>query len=336
MAIDVHAHYVPPSILDDLEGRARDFSLSLVRNPPTCQCAIHFDYGLKLRPFFPLLIEPVEKRVDAIERQGVDRQVLSAWTDIFGYGLPRHAGAGWHRFLNERLSDISANDSRHFSFLASVPLPHDADAANELDFAVRQLGAVGAVVGANVDGINLGEVALDEFWQAAVELDVPVLIHPVQAVATQRGHKFGLNQIVQYACDTAFSAGSMIFSGLLDRFPGLRPILCHGGGAFPYLIGRFDCMHARMDKTADDCAVMSPSAYLSRFHFDTILHDARLLRMLAELVSVERIVLGTDYSFPPADRDPICTVRGAGFSDEDCYKILQGNARVLFPRLPRS
>jgi aminocarboxymuconate-semialdehyde decarboxylase len=334
MPIDVHAHYVPPRLVETLETRAGEFGLSVVKHPPTCSCALHFDYGLKVRPFFPKLIEPVEHRLEAMARQSVDHQVLSMWADIFAHGLPREIAQKWHRHLNEQLAQVCQEHDRTFSMLASVPFPHPQEAGAEIEHAVRNLGAVGAVVAANVEGVNLGELDLDAFWQTAVDLDVAVFIHPVQAVPTPRASKFALAQIVQYTVDTSFTVGSLIFSGVLDRFPRLRVLLSHGGGTFPYLTGRFDCMHERMDRAQQgDIARSTPSAYLRRFYYDTILHDPNILRWLAERVSVDRIVLGSDYSFPPADLDPIGTVRKAGFSAADVRSIVEDNPRVLFPRL---
>jgi aminocarboxymuconate-semialdehyde decarboxylase len=335
MPVDVHAHYVPPSMLDAVEGRAAEFGLSVIRHPPGCDCAFHFDYGLKVRPFFPKLIEAVDRRIEGMARQGVDRQVLSMWADIFAYGLPQAPSRSWHRFLNEHLSKLCRAHDREFSFLASVPLPHADDAAAELEYAVEQLGAVGAVVAANVEGVNLGEVELDSFWQAATQLDVGVFIHPLQAAPAPRTAKFALSQIAQYTMDTTLCVGSLIFSGVLDRFPALRLLLSHGGGTFPYLTGRFDCMHERMDRAAQgDVALRPPSAYLQRFFYDTILHDPAILRWLADRVSVGRLVLGTDTSFPPADLDPLGSVRRAGFSPADIEAIVERNPQILFPRLP--
>jgi aminocarboxymuconate-semialdehyde decarboxylase len=335
MPIDVHAHYVPPLLIDTLEALAGAFGLSVVKHPPSCSCALHFDYGLKVRPFFPKLIEPVAHRLEAMARQGVDRQVLSMWADIFAHGLPREIAQKWHRHLNEHLAKVCQEHHRTFSLLASVPFPYAHEAAAELEHAVRNLGAVGAVVAANVEGINLGELDLDAFWQTAVDLDVAVFIHPVQAMPTPRASKFALAQIVQYTVDTSFTVGSLIFSGVLDRFPRLRVLLSHGGGTFPYLTGRFDCMHERMDRSQQgDVARSAPSTYLRRFYYDTILHDPGILRWLAERVSVDRIVLGSDYSFPPADLDPIGTVCSAGFSAADLQTIVEDNPRILFPRLP--
>jgi aminocarboxymuconate-semialdehyde decarboxylase len=335
MPVDVHAHYVPPSMLDAVDGRAAEFGLSVIRHPPGCSCAFHFDYGLKVRPFFPKLIEAVDRRIEGMAQQGVDRQVLSMWADIFAYGLPQASSRSWHRFLNEHLSKLCRAHDREFSFLASVPLPHADDAAAELEYAVEQLGAVGAVVAANVEGVNLGEVELDSFWQAATQLDVGVFIHPLQAAPAPRTAKFALSQIAQYTMDTTLCVGSLILSGVLDRFPALRLLLSHGGGTFPYLTGRFDCMHERMDRAAQgDVALRPPSAYLGRFFYDTILHDPAILRWLADRVSVARLVLGTDTSFPPADLDPLGSVRRAGFSPADIEAIVERNPQILFPRLP--
>ena len=332
MPIDVHAHYVPHRIIETLEERAGDFGVSLVKTPP--QCALHFDYGLKIRPFFPKLIESVDQRLAGMAAQGVSCQVLSVWPDIFAYGLPGPIGARWHRLLNESLSELCNKHPGEFALFASVPLPDAASAAREAEHAMRQLGAAGLVVAANVEGVNLGEVALDEFWDAAVKLDAPVFIHPVEAMPSRRVAKFALAQIAQYTFDTTLCVGSLIFSGVLDRFPTLRLILSHGGGAFPYLLGRFDCMHARMDRAAQgDVAAASPSAYVQRFHYDTILHNPMQLRWLAEAAGIDRVVLGSDYSFPPADLDPIGTVRKAGFADADMAKILDHNALALMPRL---
>lgn len=335
MPVDTHAHYVPPAMLEALEGRAAEFGLSVIRHPPACSCAIHFDYGAKVRPFFPKLVEGLDERSASMDRQGIDRQVLSMWADIFGYGLPDAQSRAWHRFMNEHLSGLCLAHPERFSMLASLPLNDPQAAAAELDHAVTQLGAVGAVVSANVEGVNLGELPLDPLWQKAVELDVGVFIHPVQAQPSARTAKFALSQIAQYTFDTTLCVGSLIFSGVMDRYPALRLMLSHGGGTFPYLTGRFDVMHARMDRAAQgDVAADAPSSYLRRFYYDTILHDPGILRWLAERVSTERLVLGSDDSFPPADRTPMDSVRQAGFSDAEITAIAEDNPRTLFPRLP--
>jgi aminocarboxymuconate-semialdehyde decarboxylase len=336
MAIDVHAHYVPPVLLDELEERGKDFGIS-VHHTPSCLCALHFQGGPKLRPFFPALIETIDARIKAMDRSGVQRQVLSTWTDLAAPHLDAVTATKWHRFLNGALCKVCEADRDRFSFLASLPLQDGEAAARVLELEVRENGAVGAVIAANCLDVNLGELKLDPLWETASALDVGIFIHPVQAVPLKRSARFGLTQSVQYTMDTTMSAGSLIMSGVLDRYPRLRLLLSHGGGSLPYLIGRFDCMHERMDKAAQgDVAQHEPSAYLRRFFYDTILHDPGILHWLSTRVSVKQLVLGSDYSFPPADLDPIGTVRAAGFEDAEVTAILRDNAHALFPALQGS
>jgi aminocarboxymuconate-semialdehyde decarboxylase len=334
MPIDVHAHYVPPRILDTLKGRASRLGISVVDGASRCPC-LHFDYGLRVRPFFERLLEPEEARIERMHKTGIDRQVLSLWADIFGYGLPREAAGDWHRLMNDSLAESCRRHPAQFSWFASGPLPHAADAARELERSVRELGASGGMVAANVEGQNLGDLPLDEYWAAAEALNVPVFIHPAQAEALPRTTQFGLNPIVQYTFDTTLTLGSLIFAGVLDRFPKLDLIVSHGGGALPYLIGRFDVMHERMDRAHQhNVAAAAPSTYLRRMHYDTILHDPGALRYLASCVNTDRLVLGSDDPFPPMDKDPLESLKRAGFSAADVRLIADENPRRLLRLSP--
>lgn len=335
MPIDVHAHYVPPEMIEDLASRAAGFGIDL-KHGPNCQCAIHFKNGAKIRPFFPALVEPLGTRLAAMDATEIDRQVIGSWADIFGPHLDTSAAVRWHRYLNEHLAKLCARAPDRFAMLASVPLPAPSESVRELEHAVKELGAVGAMIPANIAEVNLGDFDLDVFWQAAIDLDVGVFIHPVQAVPSARSAHYGLTQVAQYTNDTTMTAGSLIMTGVLDRFPALRLLLAHGGGTFPYLSGRFDIMHARMDRVQQrDSAARPPSAYLQSFYYDTIVHDPAILRWLVSRVSPQRVLLGSDYSFPPADRDPVGTVRAASLTPEAERAILDGNALRLFPALAR-
>lgn len=333
MPIDVHAHYVPPALVERLQKDGARYGVSVVETEPACH-ALHFAHGLRLRPFFAKLIEEPARRIASMAAAGIDREILSTWTDMHGHGLDVEQGTAWHRLLNESLAGFAQRHGSHFSILASGYLPDPARAARELEFAVKQLGAVGAVAATNVEGTNLGELPLDEYWAAAVELRVPVFLHPVQPGPTPRTRRFALNTIAQYTMDTTLCVGSLIGAGVLDRFPALDLILSHGGGTVPYLIGRFDVMFQRSDHAGAGIAATSPpSAYLGRLYYDTILHDPRALQYLASRVGVDRLVIGSDDSFPPADHDPLASLRAAGFSAAEIHRIGEATPRRLF-RLP--
>ena len=328
MAIDVHAHFVPSAILQTLADKGRDFGVELVETEPGCHCC-RFESGLTIRPFFDGLLD-VEARLADMDRQGIDRQILTMWTDIFGYGLAADKGRAWHRLLNDSLARLCEGHGDRFAWMASAPLPDAAGAARELERCMTA-GAVGAIISANVEERNLGEVDLDEFWAACTALSAPVFIHPTQATAPERARRFSLNQICAYTYDTTLAVGSLISSGVIDRHPGLELILSHGGGALPYLIGRFDRMHAAADgSVTGNVAAKPPSAYLPGFHYDTILHDGPALRYLRDLVGVERLLLGSDVPFPPGDPDPLATLRTARFTDAEIDRIAEVNPRELF------
>ncbi|HSE90871.1 MAG TPA: amidohydrolase family protein [Candidatus Binatia bacterium] len=326
--IDVHAHLVPQDVVDILASRGRDFGIALIESEPGCHCC-RFESGMQVRPFFESLMN-TDQRLSEMDRQGIDREVLSLWTDIFGYDLPAVKGGLWHAALNDSLAQLCNEQETRFSWLASGALQNPAGAARELERCMNA-GAVGAIVAAHVAGKNLGECPLDEYWAACVELGAPVFIHPAQPVAAPRAERFALNQIVAYTNDTTLTVGSLIFAGVMSRFPGLQFILAHGGGSVPYLIGRFDRMHrAANPKVTGNVAEHAPSGYLTRFYYDTILHHSLTLRYLRELVGIERMLLGTDLPFPPGDPDPLSTLRHAEFNAADIERIVHTNPSALF------
>ena len=160
---------------------------------------------------------------------------------------------------------------------------------------------------------------------------MPVFLHPAQPNPTPRTRRFALNQVVQYPFDTTLAVGSLVGSGVLDRFPALTLILAHGGGAVPYLVGRFDCMHERSDRAATGIAAAAPpSTYLRRMYYDTLVHDPAALRYLERRVGIDRLLIGSDDSFPPADHDPLGSLRRAGFGVEEIHRIGELNPRAIF------
>jgi aminocarboxymuconate-semialdehyde decarboxylase len=332
MPIDIHAHYVPPQLIDAIAARGKDIGVRLVPSngaPP----ALHFDYGFKVRPFFPRLIEPVAARRGWLDEQGIDLQIVGTWPDIFGYGLALDACVAWHRMLNDTLAAWCADNSDRFAWIGSVPLIDADAAATELERA-GALGACGVIISSNIENINLGELALDAFWRKAEALAMPVLIHPVLVGPAPRAAKFGLAQVAQYTFDTTLGVGSLLMSGVLDRFPHLKLVLSHGGGAYPYLAGRFDIMHRRMDRaTQGDVAAKMPSAYATQMAYDSIVHAPKALRFLIEVAGLDNVLLGTDYSFPPADMEPLALLHSAGLSAGDVQAIADDNPRRVFARL---
>jgi aminocarboxymuconate-semialdehyde decarboxylase len=325
MPIDMHAHYVPPRILAAVEQNAAPPGIRLEAGAGG-RC-VRFEPGPLLRPFLPGLFD-LEARWEAMAREGIDRQIVSVWADLFGYNLPPEAGARWHRLLNESLCEVTRQHADRLSALASVPLQDAGRAARELEYGMKQCGAVGGVIAANVDDTNLGEAPLDEFWAAAVSLDAPLFIHPTQPALPPRTRQYAMLQVVQFVYDTTATVGSLIFSGVLDRFPTLTLILSHGGGFFPYQIGRFDRVYRNLE--APTVPAQPPSAYRHQFYYDTILYHPPALQYLQQLVGSDRLLLGTDYPFPVEEQAPLTLLQQAGCSAAEIAQIGGGTCQCLF------
>jgi aminocarboxymuconate-semialdehyde decarboxylase len=330
--IDVHAHYIPPQLIAAIKSKGGDIGVELAPADGGRE-ALGFDYGFKVRPFFPRLTEPAAERHKWMDEQHIDHQIVSTWPDIFGYGLPREQCIAWHRMLNDTLAEWTADHSRRFSWIASVPLTEPDAAAQELQRTI-DAGALGAIISSNIENTNLGELPLDPFWRKAETLGAPLLVHPVNVSPAPRTTKFALAQIALYPHDTTLGLGSLLMSGVMDRFPKLKLLWSHGGGAYPYLAGRFDIMHQRMDRGGQgNVAAKPPSAYAREMAYDSIVHAPKALRFLIDIAGIDNVLLGTDYSFPPADMAPLALLRSAGLSQADTKAIAEINPRRLFSRL---
>ena len=325
--IDVHAHFVPSTLIQYVRKGLAPQGITLDESTPGTSC-LCFDYGLKVRPFFDKLTD-LDNRWVEMDRQGISIQILQGWTDIFGYQMPIKSGAAWHRVMNECLLETTTRYPQKLAALVSLPLQNAEQSAKELEYGILEGKAIGAVVAANVCGINLGESALDPVWETAEKLNVPIFIHPDQPIPTIRSKNFRLNAIAHYTYDTTITVGSLVFSGVLDRFPNLKLILAHGGGYFPYQLGRFDRIYRNkeMPTTSEE----TPSFYVDRFYYDTLLHHSEALKFLAKIVGYDRILLGSDYPFPPADHDPLQSLVNASFTNSQVEQIGYTNITHAFP-----
>jgi aminocarboxymuconate-semialdehyde decarboxylase len=138
-------------------------------------------------------------------------------------------------------------------------------------------GLHGVEIPSSVGGRYLGDDFFLPFWAAAAETGALVFIHP-----STRG--FGIPALDGYylwnsvgnPLETAVSAAHIAVAGVLERFPGLRILLAHGGGALPVLRGRLRRAHAIRPEAAERLS-QGPDVLLRRFHYDTVTHDAGLL-----------------------------------------------------------
>jgi aminocarboxymuconate-semialdehyde decarboxylase len=287
MRIDLHTHLFPHEYLSLLEDRGQGV---WIRTDSEGRRYIE-EGGTRLATLTPPMLE-VETRLDAMDREGIDVQVLSL-TSPNVYCFEAHDAVRAARLVNDAYAALKARHPRRFLALASVPLG-SGEELGELDRALDSLGLDGVVVGTNVGGKELDDPAFEPFWRRVAELGRPVLVHPMAPVAGTAGmERFSLVPLIGFPFETTLCLARLIWSGLMDRYPGLRIIAVHAGGAAPYLAGRLEI---GTDAYAECRGIeLRPLDYLRRFWYDPVSYHPPALRLLRDTVGVERIVFGTDY-----------------------------------------
>jgi aminocarboxymuconate-semialdehyde decarboxylase len=276
-----------------------------------------------------------DARIAQMEARGIDHGILSV-NQYWWYAASQPDAEKFIRFQDEGLRDICARYQNRFYFLSSPALQHPALAAQQLEHAVKNLGARGASVGGHVNGRVPSSPEFDAFWAKAQELDVPVFMHPGGAdniikPGTLDG-RGDLGNVIGNPLETTMFASRMIFDGTLDRFPRLKLILAHGGGYLASYLGRTDV--ACEFRAAAKCEnKRRPAEYFrDQLYVDSMVFSQEGLRHLVATCGHDHVVYGSDmpYNWP----DTLDIIAAADYLPEaQRLDILGGNlARML--RLP--
>lgn len=289
-----------------------------------------------------------QRRLEDMERAGVSIQVLSTVPVMFSYWAKPQDTLDLSRLLNDHIAEVVRGNPKRFAGLGTVPLQDPDLAAAELERCVRELGLRGAEIGTHVDANdhchgpdcrNLDHPTLDVFWRTAEQLDAALFVHPWDMLGKRRMPKYWLPWLVGMPAETCLAICSMMLSGVFDRFPKLRVAFAHGGGSFPFTMGRVEhAFHVRPDLVAVDNK-KNPRSYFAegespaRFYVDSLVHDPDALRLLIKVFGTNRIALGSDYPFPLGEAEPGQLIESIDLPTEDKRRLLSETARE-FLNLP--
>jgi aminocarboxymuconate-semialdehyde decarboxylase len=322
MIVDCHAHLVPPELLAAIRKDAARFP-NVRQIEEAGSLAFAFAGAKPTRPVSKPLSD-IPARLAWLAKQGIDKQVVGGWVDMFGYELAGAEGEAWARLTNDALL-AAAKAEPHFVPLATVPLGDGARAGAVLKDAIKA-GFAGCMIGTLPRGVGstLDAADLDAFWAAADETGALIHIHPSFDAGDKRVNDFGLANGLGRITDAVIAVARLISAGHVAKYKNAKFFAPMGAASLPFVLGRLK-RNATITPGVGD-----PVAALASIYTDTILHDTRVLKFVIEMMGSERLMMGSDMPFPIGDLEPLKIVAEAGLSAAQVASINGGLAQKLF------
>ncbi|MBV8711258.1 MAG: amidohydrolase [Solirubrobacterales bacterium] len=334
MLVDMHAHVIPGSL--EPAGSSQDH-----RGPRVGPCD---DPHARLLETDRMQFKAVdafysaERRLEELERSGVDAEVVSPMPPLLDYALPDAEGLDLSRRVNEFIASLCEADPRRLHGMAMVPMQAPDLATAELA-RVHDMGLVAIEIASNVLGRALHGSEFEEFWSEAERLEMPIFIHAMPADFGAR-LPAGLIPIAAFAvgADALLACAGIITSGLAERHPRLRLAFSHGAGGFPMMLPRAMYFWGKTwnEEPSDSGEGLSPAELTRRFYYDGLVFDHRALRFLIELVGHRQVLVGSDFPAMPREDPCARTLRSLDLPPEVLEDITWHNTfRFLGSEAPQ-
>jgi aminocarboxymuconate-semialdehyde decarboxylase len=320
-AIDTHTHFVPRAIPAE-SGRNPLWPSIDLKDAGAAAVMV----GGKVFRVIDSRSWDAGRRLEDMEADDVDMQVISPMPELLSHWFPAGDADVLCGQVNEGIAALCGAHPQHFAGIGMVPMQDTALAVRRLE-EVRSLGLCGIEIGTHINGIALGDARLHDVYAAAEQAGLTVMIHPLHPLGLDRmGGRPELAAVAAFPLETAFAAVSLMTHGITERFPKLRILLSHGGGALPWILPRLQ--HARtIGPPLNSLFPADPREMMKAFHYDTILYDRDALKYLTAKVGRDRLVVGSDYPFTiKQDRPAEFAEQSLGIARE----IFAANARQLF------
>lgn len=315
-AIDVHAHFLPPSYREAL--RAAGLTL--------------LDGGM------PIPDWSAEAAIALMDELGIGGAMLSV-SSPFAATVAGAGAAALCRSVNDFAADMKAKFPDRFGAFAMLPVPLVDESLAEIARALDVLGLDGIALPTNAAGLYLGSEPMAPVLDALDERGAAVFVHPTSPCCFEA---FGLQlpaPMIEFPFDSTRAIVSLLYSRALDRRKRIRFIFTHGGGTISLLASRV--MRIGGTPLVGDRALPIADAadWLARWHYDTAsVSTPGQMASLREIAPTSQVLYGTDYPFSPAFgvRMAAAEFQKLPLSDAERGDVLQRNAARLFPAFARN
>jgi 4-oxalmesaconate hydratase len=280
-----------------------------------------------------------QNQLRVMRERGIDLTVFSPQASAMEHHVPdSEIAVAWARACNDLVQRVTELFPSEFAAVCQLPQTPDGNldaVIAELRRCVDELGFVGCNLNPDPSGGDWTSRPLtDEFWfplyEAIVELDVPAMVH-VSASCNPNAHTLGAHYL---NADTSVFM-QLVQADLFDRFPTLRFVIPHGGGAVPYHWGRYHGLAARLERPAVD-------SLLRNVFFDTCVYHQPGIDLLRRVIPLDNVLFASEMLGAVRGVDPETGfhwddtkryVDALDMPDEDRRKVFELNARRVYPRL---
>ncbi|HZK91632.1 MAG TPA: amidohydrolase family protein [Stellaceae bacterium] len=322
-SVDIHCHVLCQTARDLVAAEKLPDARHRHDSPETAAATAEHQ-----RRVLPQLLS-LEQRLADMDTMGIDVQAVSPSPDQTYYGLPPDLAIAATRLVNDNIADIMGRHPDRFAGLGTVPFQAPELAVAELERLHKSLGLKGIEIAGSVQGEDYSDPKFRPIFAKVEELGLLMFMHPTGFTHTQRMGPWHLGNLIGNPLESTVAVHHLIFGGVLDRYPGLKLVVAHGGGFLPAYSGRIDHGAAARPDTCEHLR-HEPTHYLKRLYFDTMVFTHHQLEYLVEQWGADHILMGTDYPFDMGDNDPLGFVDGAkNLSDGDKRAVLGHNAARL-------
>src|SRR6476660_7268193 len=324
MKLDLHTHFFTPQYFQTIRDLPSEFSFA---ESSTGQTIITFR-GARFFGVTPPMTD-VAKRLEDMDRVGIDVEVVSLSTPNLFFADPQHQPA-IARIVNDEYAKLVTQHPTRFKGFASIPMDSPDEALKELHRAIDELKMNGVILLSNIGGNELTSPQYREFFAEANRMKLCIFLHPMLPANADAFREYVLGPIIGFPFDTSLAVARMCYDGMFEEFPDIRWIIGHLGGAVPYLMERMD----NGFRDFADCRVkidQLPSVYLKRLYYDTVSFSPHTLTMVRNMVGADHMVMGSDYPHLLGSIErAVTSIQDFEMEDQEKRQIFEGTAlRIL-------
>ena len=267
------------------------------------------------------------KRLADLDSMGLHIQAISPMPELLSYWMAPQAGAQLCHYLNAQIAAMVNESSGRMVGLGAVALQDMDLALQELTHIMQTPGFAGVEIGSNINGVAVGDLRFDPFFEACEALGAAVFVHALRPTGMDR--LIGpapLQQVLAYPSDVGLAAASVLTTNLLARRPSLRIAFSHGGGTLALLLPRLE-QACKVFPALQTSIVQSPREQARKLFYDTLVFDTATLQHLVAQFGASQLMVGTDYPFNFSDAAPVTSIESAGFEPNINQMLLQSNAQ---------